>query len=65
MLANFLGTYERISNTVTPERIEYCTKRPTIVFFLSPTKPLPPYDNQARAGDTGLVKSTEMTGRIP
>jgi hypothetical protein len=40
------------------------TKRPTIVFFLGPTKPIPSYCmiRQARTGDTVLVRSREMTG---
>ncbi len=39
------------------------TKRPTIVCFLVPTKPLPHHmDRQARTSDTVLVKSGEMTG---
>jgi hypothetical protein len=37
------------------------TKRPTIAFFVGPTKPLPSYDRQSRTHDT--VKSREMTGR--
>ncbi len=39
------------------------TKRPTIVFFLALTKPLPSYDQalrQARTGNTVLVKSKEI-----
>jgi hypothetical protein len=41
------------------------TKRPTLIFFLGPTKPLPSYgfDRQACARDTVLVKSREMTSR--
>jgi hypothetical protein len=40
------------------------TKRPTVVFFLGPTTPLPHHMiMQARTGDTALVKRREMTGR--
>ncbi len=35
------------------------TKRPTIVFFLGPTNPLP----SSRIGDTVVVKRREMIGR--
>ncbi len=38
------------------------TRRPTIVFFLELTKPLPSYIRQARTRDTVLVKSRETTG---
>ncbi len=41
-----------------PERIEYCTKRPMIVFFLGPTKSPHHMDRQDRTGDAVLVKST-------
>jgi hypothetical protein len=36
------------------------TNRPTLVFFLGPTKPLQSYNRQARTGDTALVKSREI-----
>jgi hypothetical protein len=40
------------------------TKRPTLVFFLVPTKPLHNHmDRQARTHDTVFVKNREMTGR--
>jgi hypothetical protein len=39
------------------------TKRPTIVFLLSPTKPLPSRIGKSPPAIQWLVKSKEMTGR--
>jgi hypothetical protein len=42
--------------------------RPTLVFFLAPTKlsnHMDTLDRQARTGDIALVKSREMTGIRP
>jgi hypothetical protein len=39
------------------------TKRPTLVFFLAPTKPLQSYEFAIPHRDTVLVRSRDMTGR--
>ncbi len=52
---------ERNVNTMQQRGLS--TKRPTIVFFLGPTKPLPSYGFDRQACTTVLVKSREMTSR--
>ncbi len=42
---------------------ELNTMRPTLVFFLAPTKPLQSYGWASRTRDTVLVQSRDMTGR--
>ncbi len=57
-----LGQYTQVQGISAMSNAfeELNTERPTLVFFLAPTKPLQSY-RQARTSDIVLVKCIEMT----